>query len=416
MSTERFIAKRIISGGSDNQLSRPIVRISVLGIALGLAVMILALAVVTGFKDQIRGKLIGFNSHITVSIYDNNVSAEPKPISRSQKFLPLLRSDPDFTNVQVFATKNGIVKTKTENEGIVLKGIDTDYDWSFINKNLVEGKPFVPSDTVSKSIVISKYLKDKLNLKLNDKMIIYFIVDRFDSAGVVTRTEFSAKEFYISGIYETGLEEVDKSLVLSDIRRIQKMNGWTPDQVAGFEIGIKDYKKIDELGAKVDDLIGQELIAQTIKQTNPAVFSWLDMMDSEVLVIITLLLVVSGFNMMSALLILILERTNMIGMLKAMGATNGSIQKIFLYNAMYLVGKGMLWGNLAGLAIAFIQQHFGIFKLDPETYYLTEVPIHVTLPAVLLLNAGTLICCILLLLIPSFITSRITPVKAIRFS
>jgi lipoprotein-releasing system permease protein len=387
-----------------------------LGIALGLAVMLLSVAVVTGFQGEIKGKLIGFNSHITVSIYDNNVSAEPKPISRTQPFLSGLKANPDFTHVQVYATKNGIVKTKTENEGIVLKGIDTDYDWGFINKNMVEGKAFVPSDTVSKSIVISKYLSDKLNLKLNDKMIIYFIVDRFDSMGVVTRTESSAKDFYISGIYQTGMEEIDRTLVLSDIRRIQKMNGWSQDQIAGFEIGISDYKKIDDLGYQVDDMIGQGLVAQTIKQTNPAVFSWLDMMDMQVIIIITLMVVVSGINMMSALLILILERTNMIGMLKSMGATNGSIQKIFLYNATYLVGKGMLWGNIAGLAVALLQQQFGIFKLDPETYYLTQVPIHISWLHVLLLNAGTLVCCVLMLIIPSFIISRITPVKAIRFS
>lgn len=417
MNIERFIAKRILSGsGASNQLSRPIVRISVWGIVLGLAVMILAVAIVTGFQNEIKAKLIGFNSHIQLSNYDNNVSAEPKPISRIQPFLAALKSDPDIRHIEVYATKNGIVKTKTDNEGILLKGVSADYDWSFLNSNFVEGEAFLLNDTVSKNIVISKYLSDKLNFKLNDKMIIYFIVDRFDSLGNKIRTETAAKDFYISGIYETGLEDVDKTLVLSDIRRIQKMNGWSEDEVAGFEISINDYKKIDDIGYEIDALVGQGLVAQTIKQTNPAIFSWLDMMDMNAIIILVLMVVVAGINMMSALLILILERTNMIGILKAMGAGNGSIQKIFLYNAVYLIGKGMIWGNVFGISIALIQKYFGIFKLDPTAYYISQIPINLSILHIILLNAGTLVCCILMLIIPSFIISKITPVKAIRFS
>ena len=417
MNIERFIAKRILSGsGASNQLSRPIVRISVWGIVLGLAVMILAVAIVTGFQNEIKAKLIGFNSHIQLSNYDNNVSAEPKPISRIQPFLAALKSDPDIRHIEVYATKNGIVKTKTDNEGILLKGVSADYDWSFLNSNFVEGEAFLLNDTVSKNIVISKYLSDKLNFKLNDKMIIYFIVDRFDSLGNKIRTETAAKDFYISGIYETGLEDVDKTLVLSDIRRIQKMNGWSENEVAGFEISINDYKKIDDIGYKIDALVGQGLVAQTIKQTNPAIFSWLDMMDMNAIIILVLMVVVAGINMMSALLILILERTNMIGILKAMGAGNGSIQKIFLYNAVYLIGKGMIWGNVFGISIALMQKYFGIFKLDPTAYYISQIPINLSILHIILLNAGTLVCCILMLIIPSFIISKITPVKAIRFS
>ena len=417
MNIERFIAKRILSGsGASNQLSRPIVRISVWGIILGLAVMILAVAIVTGFQNEIKAKLIGFNSHIQLSNYDNNVSAEPKPISRIQPFLAALKSDPDIRHIEVYATKNGIVKTKTDNEGILLKGVSADYDWSFLNSNFVEGEAFLLNDTVSKNIVISKYLSDKLNFKLNDKMIIYFIVDRFDSLGNKIRTETAAKDFYISGIYETGLEDVDKTLVLSDIRRIQKMNGWSENEVAGFEISINDYKKIDDIGYEIDALVGQGLVAQTIKQTNPAIFSWLDMMDMNAIIILVLMVVVAGINMMSALLILILERTNMIGILKAMGAGNGSIQKIFLYNAVYLIGKGMIWGNVFGISIALIQKYFGIFKLDPTAYYISQIPINLSILHIILLNAGTLVCCILMLIIPSFIISKITPVKAIRFS
>ncbi len=417
MNIERFIAKRILSGSGDSdQLSRPIVRISVLGITLGLAVMILSVAIVTGFQNEIKAKLIGFNSHIQVTYYDNNVSSEPKPISKIQPFLKDLKRDPNINHIEVYAIKNGIVKTQTDNEGILLKGISTDYDWTFLNKNFVQGKGFTLNDTVSKSIVISKYLSDKLNLKLNDKMIIYFIVDRFDSLGTKLRTETSAKDFYISGIYETGLEDVDKMLVLSDIRRIQKMNGWREDQVAGFEISIKDYRKIDDAGADVDAVIGQGLVAQTIKQTNPTIFSWLDMMDINANIILVLMVIVAAINMMSALLILILERTNMIGILKAMGAKNGSVQKIFLYNAIYLIGKGMLYGNIVGISIALIQQHFGLFTLDAKVYYISQIPINLNILHILFLNIGIFVCCFLMLIIPSFIVSKITPVKAIRFS
>ena len=417
MNIERFIAKRILFGtGNSNQLSRPIVRISVFGIILGLAVMILSVSVVTGFQDEIKAKLIGFNSHITISNYDNNVSAEPKPVDKFQPFMDDLKSSAEIRHIEVYATKNGIIKTKTDNEGILLKGVDQDYDWSFLDKNFVEGKRMILTDTVSKSIVISKYLSDKLNLKLNDKMIIYFIVDRFDSLGTKLRTETSAKDFYICGIYQTGFEDVDKTLVLSDIRRIQKMNGWNENQVAGFEISITDHKKIEDIGYEIDALIGQGLVAQTIKQTNPAIFSWLDMMDLNVIIILVLMVIVAGINMMSALLVLILERTNMIGILKAMGARNSRVQKIFLYNSVYLIGRGMLFGNIVAISIALIQKHFGIFKLDPATYYISQIPINIDIVSILLLNAGTLVCCVLMLIIPSFIISRITPVKAIRFS
>ncbi len=416
MNTERFIAKRIIFGGnSSNQLSRPIVRISVIGITLGLAVMILTVAIVNGFQTEIRNKLIGFGSHITISNYDNNISDEPQPISKDQKFISDLTNNPDIHHIQNYATKSGIIKTKADNEGVLLKGIGPDYDWKFINDNLKDGKAFAISDTgLSKNIVISKYLADKLELKINDKMIIYFLTKKNGSA--TTQYEQRVKALSISGIYETGFEDIDKRLVLVDIRQIQKLNYWNEDQIGGFEIAINDYKKIDKVGAEVNELIGQGLIAQTVKEINPTVFSWLDLQDVNAIIVITLMILVAGINMISALLILILERTNMIGILKALGAKNGSIQKIFLYDAAYLIGKGLLWGNIIGIAIALIQQHFEIFKLDKITYYVSVIPIHLDLLSILLLNVGTLLCCLLMLIIPSFIVSRITPVKAIRFS
>lgn len=416
MNTERFIAKRIIfSSDNNNQLSRPIMRVSVLGITLSVTLMILTVAVITGFQKEIRNKLIGFGSHIQITNYDNNVSNEPEPISRHQDFLPNILKNPEVDHVQVYATKSGIIKTKNDNEGVVLKGIDADYSWKFIEQNLVEGKIFTLSDTLSKDIVISKLLSDKLGLKVNDKMIIYFLIKKSDSLQNISY-EQRVKTFFISGIYDSGFEDVDKKLVLVDIRQIQKLNYWQQDQVGGFEIQLKSYDKIDEVGAEINEGVGQGFSAQTIKETNPSVFSWLDLQDVNGVVVISLMLLVAGINMISALLILILERTNMIGILKALGAKNKSIQQIFLYNAAYLIGKGLFWGNILGIGIAVIQKQFGIIKLDPKTYYISMVPIHLDLAFILLLNFGTIVCCLLMLIIPSFVVSKITPVKAIRFS
>lgn len=416
MNIERFVAKRIISSkNNDSQLSRPIVRISVIGIALGLTVMILTVCIVTGFQNEIRDKLIGFGSHIQITNYDNNISDEPQPINRIQPSIEVLQNNQDINHIQLYATKSGIIKTKADNEGVLLKGIGADYDWKFISKNLKEGAVFIPNNKdLSKSIVISKYLANKLELKLNDKMVIYFLTKKTTDNN--TQYEQRAKTFYISGIYETGFEDIDKTLVLVDIAQIQKLNYWDKEQVGGFEISIKDYSKIDEVGEEVNDLIGQGLIAQTVKEINPTIFSWLQLQDMNAIIVITLMVLVAGINMISALLILILERTSMIGILKALGARNKSIQKIFLMNAAYLIGKGLFWGNVTGLSIAFFQYHFGVFKLDQATYYVSVIPIEISWFQILLLNIGTLVCCLLMLIIPSFIVSKITPVKSIRFS
>lgn len=416
MDTERFLAKRIISGsGSGNQLSRPIVRISVIGIALGIAVIILTVAIVKGFQKEVRSKIIGVGAHIQITNYDNNSSDEPQPINKNQDFLKTLSTHPSIAHTQIYTIKTGIVKTKTVNEGIVLKGIGSDYDWTFLSKNLKTGKVFTVSDTgLSRSIVISKLMADKLELNVDDKMIIYFLTKKGDSTHV--SYEQRVKVFYVSGIYETGMEEIDKNLALVDIRQLQKLNYWTPDQIGGFEMTISDYEQIDKMGEEVNEMIGEGLTAQTIKDIQPTIFSWLDLQDVNAIIVITLMILVAGINMISALLILILERTNMIGILKALGATNESIQKVFLYNAAYLIGKGLLWGNIIGIGIAFLQKQFGLFKLDEATYYVSVIPIEINWVYIILLNILTLICCLLMLIIPSFIVSKITPVKAIRFS
>jgi len=400
-------------------MSKPIVRIAILGISLGLVVMVLTVAIVTGFQNEIRDKVIGFGSNIQITSYDSNTSLEPTPVSRVQPFYPSLESKPGIAHIQVYATKSGLIKTKKDNEGVLLKGIGSDYDWSFIKKNMKEGSIFTVSDTgTSKSIVISRQLAARLELKTGGKLLIYFVTKKktMDAETEGAEYEQRVKDFYISGIYETGFEEYDKKLVLVDIAQVQKLNYWSRDQVGGFEVSIKNYNDLEKASEMVNEEIGQGLNAQTIRQSNSTIFTWLDLQDVNAVVVITLMILVAGINMISALLIIILERTNMIGILKALGSSNGSIQKIFLYNAMYMIGKGLFWGNLVGIALCLVQKQFGILTLPQETYYISVVPINIDIAFILLLNAGTLLTCVLMLIIPSFIVSRITPVKAIRFS
>lgn len=414
MNIEYFIFKRITQGtDTAHQFSRPIIRIAILGVSLGIAVMILAMAVVTGFQSEIKDKLTGFNSHIIVTHYDQNSTNEPTPINSEQDFLRPLQNDPEIRHIQSYAIKSGIIKTKTENEGIVLKGIGKDYDANYIQESLKEGELFPFTDTISKGIVISQYLARKMQFKLNDKVVIYFIVERTDSTG--TRTDVTGKDFYVSGIYATEFDEIDKNIAIVDIKRIQKINGWAPDQIAGFEIRINDLNKLDELTERINNEVGQDLLAQSIKQLNPTLFSWLDMIDVNAILVLVLMVLVASINMIATLLIIILERTNMIGLMKAMGASNKSIQKIFLMNAGYILTKGLLWGNILALTIELVQLQTGIFTLDPQTYYISHIPVNFNMIHILLINAGTILICTVMLIFPSFLVSRISPVKAIKF-
>ena len=409
MNTEIFIAKRILSGtGDTGRFSRPIVRISVLGISLGLAVMILTLAIVTGFQNEIRDKVIGFGSHIQISSYDNNESYEFEPINKEQKFLPTIKNKKGIRHIQEFAMKAGIMKWKTEIHGVVVKGVGKDFDWSFFQQNMKEGKPFDVKDSgITNSIVISKTSAEKLKIKLHDSVPIYFIQGQTQR---IIKPE-------VCGIYETGMGmQFDEIFVLADIARIQKLNKWEKNQIAGFEILINDYSKMDELTQFASEEIGYELKAESIKDKNKQVFSWLGAQDINAIIVIVLMLLVAGINMISALLILILERTNMIGILKALGSTDWSVRKIFLYNAMYLIGRGMLWGNIIAITMCLLQKQTGMLTLDPTSYFLSAVPINFNLWHILFLNVGTIIICTLMLIIPSYIVTRITPVKAIRFS
>lgn len=406
MNTELFVARRIVSRSKGN-FSRPVVVMAIVAIALGLAVMFVAIAILTGFQKEIREKVIGFGGHIQVSHFMENPSIESRPVEKKQTFLPRLKNTSGIRHIQVYGIKAGIIKTKDEIQGVVLKGVGTDFDWSFFQNKIVEGRHFTVSDTgKTDEVIISKSLAHLLKLNLHDDLKMYFI------SGENTL----GRKFRISGIYETGLEEFDKLYIIGDIHHIQKLNGWTPDQVGGFEILIDNFRDIDKMGLLVYHQIGFSLDASTIKQMYPQIFDWLDLQDINVLIILVLMILVSAITMISTLLILILERTSMIGILKSLGMSNSAIRKIFLYNAVYIIGLGMLWGNILGFAICLFQQKTGILTLPQESYYMPVVPIYLNGWNILLLNIFTLVICYLMLIIPSFIVTRISPIKAIRFS
>lgn len=406
LNTELFIARRILSKNKAN-FSRPIVRIAILSIGLGLTVMFVAVAILTGFQKEVREKVIGFGAHIQISHYDENSSLETKPISIHQDFYPSLETVKGIRHIQVYATKAGIIKTADQIQGIVLKGIGPDYDVSFFSNKIVAGHFLHFSDTgKTNDVLISKNLASLLKLHLNDDIRMYFI------SGTTTL----GRKFHIAGIYETGLEEFDKVYVLCDIRHIQKLNNWQPDEVGGFEVILDNFNDLGKMGKYVYRKIGMTLDAKTIRDLYPQIFDWLDLQDINVLIILVLMVLVSGITMISTLLILILERTNMIGILKALGMPNGGIRRVFLINAVYIIGQGLFWGNLVGATLCILQQKYGIITLSQESYYVSVVPVNLDLWNILLLNAGTVVVCLAMLLVPSFVTSRISPVRAIRFS
>jgi lipoprotein-releasing system permease protein len=413
MNLPYFIAHRLIKGRREGtSFSRPINVIAIVGIAMGLAVMILAVAILTGFKKQIREKVVGFGSHIQIMNFDSNISFETTPISDTQKFIPRIKQISGIEHVQVFATKAGIIRTDEDIQGVVLKGIGSDFDWSYFRSNMVEGSVFTVTDTGrTDKVIISKKISDMLRLKTGDSFAMLFIQD-----------PPRMRKFTISGIYETSLEEFDKMYVYCDIGHIKRLNGWKEDQVSGFEVFIKDFDKLDEMTSEVRDAIGYKITEEDtkFKVTNirikyPQIFDWLNFQDINVIIIILLMLIVAGFNMISGLLILILEKTNMIGVLKSLGAEDITISRVFLYQAAYLIGKGLFWGNLIGIGLAFIQLKTGLITLDPTSYYIKTVPVNLELTHILLLNAGTMAAIIIMLLVPSQLITRISPVKAIKY-
>lgn len=423
MNFSNYIAKQIISNSKTSKsISSPIVKIGIIGIALGVAVMIITMAVVTGFQQQITNKITAFSSHAQINDYDQTQTLEPNPISLDDNTLHQLKETGNVKHIQVFATKNGILKTKTENEGVVLKGISDDYDWTFLKQYVTEGSTLnIKKDSVSKDIFISQTLANKLNLKLNQKLLVYFItkkklVDTTFNGQNYVDYEPRVRDFYIKGIFNTGFSDFDKNLVFVDLKQIQRLNYWDSTQVAGYEVYLNDFTKLDESVEELNDIVGYKYSVTSVKDLQNAIFGWLDMIDINAVIIITLMILVAAINMISALLILILEKTSLIGILKALGLANGKVRNIFGYVSLHLLIRGLLYGNIIGIGLCLLQLQFKFASLNPATYYLEYVPINFSLIHVILINLGTIATCLIMMLLPTLILNKITPIKAIRFS
>lgn len=413
MDLSRFIALRIYRNSEPGkQVSRPAVLIAMIGIAIGLAVMIIAVSVIVGFKSEVREKVVGFGAHIQISNLDAVRSYETRPVVVGDSMLTALSAYPEVKHVQRYSTKPGMIKTSDAFQGIVLKGVGPEYDRAFFCRHLVEGDLPQFSDSASSNrVVISKSLAGKLKLKLGDKIDTYYIQE-----------DVRARRLVIAGIYQTNFSEYDNLFLLTDLNMVNRLNKWEPDQVSGVELELRDYGTLEEttyrIAADTDerpDRNGAEYCVRNVEQLNPQIFAWLGILDVNIWVILILMIGVAGFTMVSGLLIIIIERTSMIGVLKSLGADNFTIRKVFLWFSVFLIGKGMLWGNVIGLAFYFVQHWFGLFKLDPETYYMDTVPVSFNIWLFLLLNAGTLLASVLMLLGPSYLITRISPATSIRY-
>ncbi|KQC31889.1 transmembrane permease [Nonlabens sp. YIK11] len=409
MNLEYFIARRVQhSTEYKNSVSAPIIKIATAAIAIGMIVMIIAVATGVGLQKKIREKVSAFNGDITISLFDrNNSITTVRPIDINQEFYPDFTSVPQVTHVQAVATKGAMIRTATDFEGVILKGVGTDYRWESFKDFLIEGSlPDVSQEATSKDILISDDIARRLQLKVGDKAPTYFMKEN---------EEPLARAFNVIGIYDSGLAEYDTKFIVGDIRNIQKINKWDDSEIGKFEVFIDDFGNVDEIGRNVFLQVPQLLDARTIKDQYPTIFQWLALLDSNVYGIIAIILIVGIINMITALLVLILDRTGMIGLLKSLGATDWTVRKIFLYNAMTLILRGLFWGNLIGLGLVGLQYFFAPLTLDPSTYYVTEAPVYISWWHVLVLNAGTFVICLLVLIIPTYIVSRISPVKAMRF-
>ncbi|MBR9914101.1 MAG: ABC transporter permease [Algicola sp.] len=411
MNYEFFIAKRIIGSKSyKSSVSAPIIKIGIAAITIGMIVMLIAIATGLGLQKKVREKVVAFNGHITITNYDSNASNESiTPISIDQPFYPEFKTVTGIKHIQGVATKFGVIRTETDFEGIVLKGVGKDYDWTYVKDFLVSGT--VPSyeGQLSNEVLISSYLANRLNFKVGDRFQTVFGKERIEDIPF-------QRTFKVVGIFNSGFNDIDKTFMIGDLSHVQRMNKWEATDIGNFEIYLDDYTQLEQ---KEDEIRAQTpsfLDTQNIEDKFATTFEWIKIFDNNTYGIIAIMIIVAGINMITALLVLILERAQMIGILKALGSSNWSVRKIFLYNAAYLIGLGLLWGNIIGLTLLVAQQQFSILKFpDPEQYYVSIIPVHIGLDYVILLNIGTFIACFLMLLIPSIIITKISPVKAIRF-
>ncbi len=411
MNYELFIAKRIIAGKEyKNSISSPIIKIAVTAISLGMIIMLIAVAVASGFQEKIRDKMAGFKGHIQITNYDNNNSdVSTVSIDKNQGFYPEFVTINGVRNVQIYANKAGVIRTPTDFEGIVFKGVSSDYDWLYFEEYITKGRLPNFNQQRNREILMSQTMMNRLHFSLGDT-----IFTLFQNTGKKKLPK--GRKHVIVGVYDTGFLQFDGSVLIGDIREVQRLNKWKENEIGGFEVLIDNFDEIDVIGNQIYKSIPPTLNSTTIKETYPAVFEWIDLFDNNVQFIIAIMILIAGINMITALLVLILERVQMIGILKSLGSNNWGIRKIFLYNASYLILKGLFWGNLIGLVLLFIQHNFGVITLNPATYYVAKVPVHISFTAILLLNLGTLILCFLMLIIPSVIITKILPSKSIRFS
>ena len=410
MNLEHFIAKRLITAKDHkSSISAPIIKIAIAAIAIGIVMMIVSIATGIGLQQKIRQKVSAFHGHIIISNFNGNESdGSIEPVSTNQKFYPKFNAVEGVNHIQAVATKLGIIRTETDFEGITFKGVGKDYKWEYLEEYLIDGRLPILKSSLNEEVLISQYLANRLKLKLNDSFNTFFL-NEGDSKLPKSR------RFKIVGIYNSGFQEFDAAFIIGDIRHIQRLNKWNSNQVGSFEIFVDDFTKIDEKGKQVYKEIPSTLNAQTIVEKYYYIFDWLKLFDFNIIVILIIMVIVSTINMVVALLVLILERTQMIGILKSLGSDNWSIRKIFLYNSLYLILRGLFWGNTIGIGLLLIQKKFEIIKLNPESYYVNVAPVEINILYILALNVGTVLICLLVLLIPSYLITKISPAKTIRF-
>lgn len=414
MNYPLFIARKIYNGGDKTRkVSKPAIRIATIGVAIGLAVMIISVSVVLGFKHSIRDKVIGFGSDITVADFLTLQGSEQYPIQINDSLIRALKSTPGIKHVQRYAYTQGILKTNDDFLGVLLKGVGPEFDSTFIHSNMIEGTLPKFSDSEShQKIVISKTIADKLDLKVGQRLFAYFI----NKQGVRTR------KFTITGIYATNMKQFDSQICFTDLYTINKLNGWEPDQYSGAELQVNDFSQLNLITMRIlnkvkntVDHYGETYSAENITEMNPQIFSWLDLMDMNVWIILALMTAVAGVTMISGLLIIILEHTQMIGILKALGSRNRQIRHIFLWFSTFIIGKGLLLGNIIGLGCILLQKWLGLITLDPQTYYVSVVPVEISIPLIIALNLATLFICIIVLIAPSYLISHIHPAKSMHY-
>lgn len=407
-----FIAKHIYHGSGSKNSSRPAVFIAMAGIAIGIIVMLVSVAVVIGFKSEVRNKVIGFGSHIQISNLDDARSYEMRPVVVNDSLLAELSDYKQVKHIQRFSTKPGIIKTDSTFQGMVLKGVGPEFDPTFMKEHLVAGVVPHFSDTISTNqVLISKNIADKLGLKLGDKIYTYYINDNV-----------RARRLTIKGIYQTNFSEYDKIFLITDIYTVNHLNGWKKDQYGGVELTIKDYNLLNkttyDIASNIDkmkDRYGGVYYVRNIVQLNPQLFAWLGLLDMNVWVILILMIGIAGFTMISGLLIIIIERTNMIGLLKALGTNNYTVRKIFLWLSVFIIGKGILIGDIIAVALIYLQAHFKIVKLNPATYYVDTVPVSFNILIFIIINVCSFLISLMMLLGPSYLISKIHPANSMRY-